>query len=659
MSLTDPSPSTAQFTSLELGQRRSPQGFAAVTAAMTLGLALSYVVVLLLAAVGVASGVDELLSPVPQDDAWTWGGLLLGGYVLCTGLYALRPSPVRVGGHLLTRERVPKMFHLLDKVAKKAGARLPHEVLLGTEMRAQTLRHARLGLLGWHRHSLVLGLPMLLTLDVKQLASVVAHELGHLGAAHGRLGSWAYSMRITWARLADEWQLSSDKTSAWQFLKLGPAALLLRYGFPMLNARALVLSRQQAFAADKVARRISGEQATVDAMVLLKVQEYYLQQGFWPEVLARASHSPTPNVLPYRAMIQRLSVSKDHPKAAIWLTQALQQNALPHETQPSLRDRLGRFKLKVRLPNGPQHAAAVLLMGEALDPMVVEMDVSWQREMTVAWAELHRECLTQHHLERELQAEGERGALHPDDHLLWARAARKTQGDVASQALLRLMLIDHEDDINARFELGCLLIEQLDADACAEGAQLLRALGLTQDHPHALQAALRYGQWLSLKPSHDDASFWPDEIRRNEHRAQQAREALLNFEQEHSLSAPDLSPRCLRAVRELLLDGGTVKHAHWVSKRVAAFPDWRYAVLLLSLAPGQQLGDLRARLDALLESMALTIAVAVVDVADPGWNSEGKKALLQRLLEVGGTALFSSATDEVHQASATNRYIPA
>jgi hypothetical protein len=659
MSSKDSSASTAQLTGLELRQRRSPQSFAAITAALTLGSALSYVALLVLAAVGVASGVDELLSPEPRHGVWTWAGLVLGGYVLCTGLYALRPSPVRAGGHLLTRERVPKMFHLLDKVAKKAGARLPHEVLLGTEMRAQTLRHARLGLLGWHRQSLILGLPMLLTLDVKQLASVVAHELGHLGSAHGRLGRWAYSMRITWARLAEEWRLSLDKTSAWQLLKLGPAALLLRYVFPRLNARALVLSRQQAFAADKLACRVSGEQPALDALVRLKVQGDYLQHAFWPEVLARASHSAAPNVLPYRAMTQRLSVSMNHPKAPTWLALALLQNAMPHDAQPSLRDRLAHFKLKVRLLTEPDYPAASLLMGEALDPIVVDMDVSWQREMTVAWAELHREYLTQHHLERELQTEGERGALHPDDHLLWARAARKTQGDVAGQALLRLMLIDHEDDINARFELGCLLIDQPDADACAEGARLLRVLGLTPDHPRAVQAAVRYGQWLSLSPNHDDASFWPDEIRRNQHRAQQAREALLNFENEHSLSAPDLSPRCLRAVRELLLDGGAIQQAHWVSKRVAGFPEWRYAILVLSLAPGQRLGDLGARLDALLESMALPIAVALVDAADPAWNSDGKKALLRQLLQVSGTALFSAAADEVHQASTPSRYMPA
>jgi Zn-dependent protease with chaperone function len=655
----DLSPSDVRSPSLDAAYFRSPLGFAWLSCGMTLGLVLAYVAVLLLALVGVVSGVGEIISPVPQDDAFTWIGLFLGSYVLCTGLYALRPSPVATKEQLLTRERVPKLFHLLDKVAKKAGVRLPQEVRLGTEMRAYTLGHARLGLLGCHRHCLVLGLPALLTLDVKQLASVVAHELGHLGPAHGRLGSWARSMRITWARLADEWQLRSATLTAWQLFKLGPAALLLRYLFPRLNERALELSRHQVFAADKVARRVAGSQAMVDALVHLTVQGEYLRQGFWPEVLGRASHSPAPNVLPYRAMIQRLSGSQSHPKAATWLTQALLQSTASHDASPCLKDRLAKTQLNARLPQAPKHSAANLLMADALDQTVLDMDISWQREMTVAWAELHREYLAQHHLERELQTEGERGALHPDDHLLWARAARKTQGDVASEALLRLMLIDHEDDINARCELGCLLIDQLDMDANAQGAQLLRGLSLTSDHPRALHAAIRYGQWVSLNPTHEDASFWPDEIRRIEHRAEQALAALLNFEDKHSLLAPDLSQRCLRSVRELLLDGGAVRQAHWVSKRVAAFPDWRYAVVVLSLAPGHRLGDLPTRLDALLQSMALPIALAVMDAADPAWTVGEKKATLDRLRQVPGAALFRLEADEFHSTSTPNRYMPA
>jgi hypothetical protein len=299
-------------------------------------------------------------------------------------------------------------------------------------------------------------------------------------------------------------------------------------------------------------------------------------------------------------------------------------------------------------------------MGEALAQLASDLDLSWQGQVAASWAALHRECLAQYHLERELQSEGERGALHPDDHLLWARAARKTQGDAAGEALLRLMLVDHEDDLNARFELGSLLIDQWDADASAQGAQLLRALALTPGHPRALPAAMRYGQWLSLNPNHEDTRFWLDEIRRNEHRARQARAALWDFEGgEYRLGAPDLSQRCLRSVRELLLEGGAVRRAHWVSKRVLAFPDWRYAVVVLSLMPGHRLGDWPKRLEALLQSMSLPIVLAVVDAGDPAWAVGEKKAILDRLMQVPGAALFSPETGDAHSTSTPNRYMPA
>jgi Zn-dependent protease with chaperone function len=659
MTLNDPKRTSTRLRGLEADCADSPQRFSMLTSSMAAALALAYVFVLGLAFFCIWTAVDELTSPLPEHDLWPWAVFLVATYVMVTGLWALRPSFVPINGQRLTRERVPKLFHLLDKVALKTGVRLPQEVVLGTELRVQTLAHAWLGLLGWHRHSLVLGLPLLLTLDVKQLASVVAHEMAHVGPTHGRVACWAYAMRITWARLANQWGTSATEPSRWLLLTQGAAGLFLRYLFPYLNARALVLSRHQAFAADKVARRVAGSQASMDALVRLKVQNEYLVQAFWPEVLGRARHAPAPNVLPYRAMIQRLSSAKAHPMTATWLVQALQQNAAVHDTHPSLSERLARAKLSARLPKTPQHSAAELLLHDALDAMVVEMDVAWQREATVVWAELHRDYLTQHHLERELQVEGERGALHPDDHLLWARAARKTQGDAASEALLRLMLIDHADDINARCELGSLLIDQPDANASTEGAQLLRALGLTQDHPRALPAALRYGQWLSLNPHHEDATFWKDEIGRIEHRALQAGDALLNWAHEHGLTAPDLSPRGMRRVRELLVDGGAVQQAYWVSKRVASFPDWRYAVLVVSLKPGQRLGNLQIRLEALLQSMGLPIALAVVDAADPAWSRDEKKEFLARLVQVSGSALFSVEVDEVQSSATPNRYMPA
>ncbi|MFM8901108.1 MAG: M48 family metallopeptidase [Burkholderiales bacterium] len=662
MALIPPSLTPERLLLLQAACQRSPQGFARFVGVCTLSLVLVFGLLMGVALLALVWGLQALMSPQTQFE---WLGVvaaILGVYVLVTGCLALRPSPERVKAQALSRERAPKLFHLLDKVALKAGVRLPQEVLLGSDMQVHVLRHARLGFLGWHGHSLVLGLPVMLTLDVKQLASVVAHELSHMGRTHGRLGCWAHAMRITWTRLATQWGMDAVVPGKRQLIQYGPAGWLLRYVFPHLNARALVLSRYQAFAADKVARRVAGTQATMDALVRLSVQSQYLTHAFWPEVLGRASHAPVPNVLPYRAMIQRLCTSKAHPKANTWLKQALLGQMTALDTHPPLRERLARAKLSPRLPKAPSHAAAQLLMRDALDSVVVEMDVAWQREVSVTWAELHREYLAQHHLERELQTQGERGALHPDDHLLWARAALKTQGDAASEALLRLMLIDHADDINARFELGSLLINSVDA-AQTEGATLLRALALSQDHPHALKAALRYGEWLALSANHEDASFWPDEIRRIEHRAIQAQEALLDFEQEHTLTAPDLSPRCLRLVRELLTEDGVVQQAHWVSKRVASFPEWRYAVLVVSLVAGQsngeRAGELQSRLDGLLQSMGLPIALRVVDVTDPVWRSGGQQAVLPKLLQVPGTDLFSTEAEGLHSTSTPNRYMPA
>ena len=81
------------------------------------------------------------------------------------------------------------------------SARFDH-VLLTEEFNAAVVQIPRLGILGWNRNYLIIGLPLMKALTRKQLAAVLAHELGHLAGGHARLGNWIYRLRLGWMRLA-------------------------------------------------------------------------------------------------------------------------------------------------------------------------------------------------------------------------------------------------------------------------------------------------------------------------------------------------------------------------------------------------------------------------------------------------------------------------
>jgi len=74
--------------------------------------------------------------------------------------------------------------------------------LITDDFNAAVVQIPRLGLLGWYRNTLLIGLPLMKALTRQQLAAVLAHEFGHLAGGHGRLGNWVYRLRFGWARLA-------------------------------------------------------------------------------------------------------------------------------------------------------------------------------------------------------------------------------------------------------------------------------------------------------------------------------------------------------------------------------------------------------------------------------------------------------------------------
>ena len=89
-----------------------------------------------------------------------------------------RPEPEV--GPTLTPADAPALWEAVRELAAEAGTRAPDDIRLLPDVNAAVSEDTRLlGLVGGTRH-LYLGVPLLQTLDVGQLRSVLAHELGPL-----------------------------------------------------------------------------------------------------------------------------------------------------------------------------------------------------------------------------------------------------------------------------------------------------------------------------------------------------------------------------------------------------------------------------------------------------------------------------------------------
>jgi Peptidase family M48 len=616
--------------------RHAPRRFALVTAALA-GLGYAAILsTLVLAAFALQWGTQRLLG----------GHFNIGLLFLVVGCASLLWSLLRAlwsrerapEGFVVTHKEAPRLFELIDKVRRKCGAPKLDVVLLDGELNAAIVQQPRLGVLGWHRNHLILGLPTLMALDVKQLAAVIAHEFGHLQGAHGKLGAWVYRTRRSWWRLAE----SRDRARLGAWWADAALGLFFRHFFPRFNARAFVLSRQQEYEADRVAHHVAGAQASASSLISISVQARFLSERFWPDVYATATTLATPEVEPYRLMHKRLRGALKHDDAPLWLRDALKSLPDVADTHPSLRERLDFAKQDAQLPAAAPLSAAEALLRDAYPSWLRRLDERWKSGVAERWSQLHRHHQAQRQLVQELEAERVQNKLGADDHLLWARAARQLSGPQAEEAVLRRMLEDHPGHTQARFELGITLIDGTNTSAQAEGAALLRALAEAPSHPLAAAAARRFERWLEVQERFAELKPWRERLKKLEEQAEAAWEALHDFNDNPQFNAPAFSKRVLKPVADMLRRERAVGRAFLVEKPARGAPGWRFCVLVVERTRGS-LGqpDAADWWEHLREQVQLPCAFMVVDLAHPFWKNEARAPLVRQITDTPGACIYT------------------
>ncbi|GAA0486950.1 M48 family metalloprotease [Streptomyces sp. NPDC046215] len=248
-----------------------------------------------LVVLGVLLGADVaawVWAPAPVAVKVTVFSALLG-YPVLRGAFALGAS---TGGDKealpVTEADQPELWAAVRSLAERSGTRPPDEILLTGEVNAAVSEDARLlGLLPGRRR-LYLGVPLLTGLNEPQLHSVIAHELGHYGNADTRLAGITRRGRDCVLRTVAAFQEQErkrigkeasrqEKADAKRLRKgkqargvdTGRTGLRYRLMAKPFQAYALFylrassgVGRQQELAADRMAVRVAGRDATASAL---------------------------------------------------------------------------------------------------------------------------------------------------------------------------------------------------------------------------------------------------------------------------------------------------------------------------------------------------------------------------------------------------------
>ncbi len=279
---------------------------------------------------------------------------LVGGLIILWGIVP-RPDSFEAPGPLLTRERHPRLFAVLEEIAASTGQAMPAEVYLVADVNAWVA--ARGGFMGFgSRRVMGLGLPLLQTLGVSELRAVLAHEFGHYQGGDTRLGPWVYKTRAAIGRTLQALGAHSSMLQK-PFMWYGNMFLRVSHA----------ISRRQELSADQLAAGLYGATPLAGALGTIRRAAVAFPAYWSTEVVPVLGAGLRP---PVAAGFSRFLASS-RITAAVDEHVKEPERADPYDTHPPLHERVAAL---AGLPPGaaPDERRAVELL-EDVDALEREM----------------------------------------------------------------------------------------------------------------------------------------------------------------------------------------------------------------------------------------------------------------------------------------------
>lgn len=416
--------------------RKTPLAY---TLLVLLVACVGYVYVLLVLAV--TAGI--LVIAIRQIPALVPGvalGAILLLIVIVRGLWVRLAEPT---GTRVRRDDAPRLFEEIDQIREAVGGPPVHVVLVSDDFAVAAAQRPRLGIFGWQRNYILLGLKALMALSPEHARALLAHEYAHITSAHGRAGAWVSRTLAAWSRIAE----SPHRQSVWSRWLL--QAFLRRY-VRLFEIFSLLLRRRYEYEADAMAARIAGSRCSSEALFLHLLQARALYRQFWPELNARGAAGEEPPRAPNRDKIAPFLRAARHFDARE-IRRRLRADSRLQDSHPPLRDRLaalGELDHFERLAEGDgweqpalsRTAAEAYLLEAVYDRLLADFDAASAPDLEVRWRALHDEAIAARSRLSELDAgvESEEGGTDAlwERAYLWDAMLRPAEVETHVQAVL-------------------------------------------------------------------------------------------------------------------------------------------------------------------------------------------------------------------------------
>lgn len=234
----------------------------------------------------------------------------------------------------ISREEYPKLFDLIEEIAKEAETKFPKKVYLANDVNAAVFYNSSFWSMFFPiRKNLQIGMGLVNTVTEQELKAILAHEFGHFSQRSMSVGSYVYNVNQVIFNMLYDNESFDDMIRAWAsisgyfsiFVMVAVKVIqgiqwILQKMYGFVNLRYMALSREMEFHADEVAANIAGSKPLEESLLRLDISQQafswavnfyenkadkniiskniYKNQSFALSVIARENKIPLKNGLP-------------------------------------------------------------------------------------------------------------------------------------------------------------------------------------------------------------------------------------------------------------------------------------------------------------------------------------------------------------------------
>jgi Zn-dependent protease with chaperone function len=501
--------------------------------------------------------------PISIEPNLLW--MLFG--LVATAIFWVEHQPISKDLEI-KRTEFPELFASIDELRDRLNAPKIHHVIITYDHNAAVYQTPRLGWLGWYRNYLLLGLPLMQSLSPEQFKATLAHELGHLAGNDNLFVGWILRVRQMWERLTFD---NNFFIFQWFF----------RWYEPLIKAHSFVLVRDREYAADALAKRISGREIAASDLIQTYIYQHYLQESFGRQLDRQAQATDTPPGDAVTQMLAALRQPLDPQTAQIWLGLILGEATDTDDTHPCLSDRLSAVGYSGPISWTPQPTlvtAAEHFFGDRLADLAISLDVQWQEQRQAAWLHQYQQAQYQREYLATLDRQAATTALTLSEATSQAELTAELADPLLALPLWQEILAQHPNHPHANYQVGTTLVTGGHWSGCA---YLERAIELDPDL--VIPSCEELYRFYTLQGEITAAQMYLDW--RQQHLPKQWRSKLeRKIKDTDRFMAHDLELDVVTEIQNKLVNYPLVERAYLVCKPMRIFTDRPLYVLGIKLA---------------------------------------------------------------------------